>query len=269
MVHRYIVLILLALFIAACTSGDDDSLATNHALAGTQVADLRVTASVQAARAQTTVDFWGTRSSSAIRQSNAFQSTLAAAGTPTEFLATNQARYISVRPTETLTLTPSPTIEGGDNVAPPVQFTAPVAVSPTIPGVTPFSLLSTERPTQTPRPTVDANRPTVSNAQLATSPGEDDCGTGFSTTFTNNTPEIYITVFIQSALPNTLFESEWKRGDTTVGIFSYTPDFAISEACIWFFADQSDFAFEAGDYSVTLLANGQPITPVLPFTISN
>lgn len=263
-------MLVFPLMVIGCSITATDDLAANHAAAGTQVADLRTTATVQSARAQITLDFVGTREGFVATHSNLLQLTLIANGTPETYMQTVQARYINEMPTATLTPI-LPTVETGDGNAdpiPPVQFSqSDPTPPPTIPGVTPFSMLQTVPPSRTPRPTLDPNRPTVSNPQLATSPGDDDCGSGVSRQFTTNTTEIYLTIFVHQSQPNTLFETRWFREDELVGVVGFTPDFAINEACIWLFADQTDFAFEAGNYSVIMDANGQPITDELSFTI--
>jgi hypothetical protein len=62
--------------------------------------------------------------------------------------------------------------------------------------------------------------------------------------------------------------SQWFREDVLLTTFDYMPDFVIENACIWFFADQTDFEFALGSYSVNLLVNGEAAAPSIPFTIT-
>ena len=47
----------------------------------------------------------------------------------------------------------------------------------------------------------------------------------------------------------------------------FVPGFVIEDACIWFFADQTDFPFTPGNYSVYLALNGVTATPMISFSI--
>lgn len=269
-------LILVLYLLAACQSASyQQTLEVNHAQAGTQIADLRISATVQAARARTTVDFVQTRAIVAATRSGALEATMMSVGTPAEALAAFRSRMIQAAPTATIPLAfteESEFVTLVSNVPLQTQPPSPtidLTVSPTIPIVTPFALLATQAPPSPTRaPTIDPNQPRLENPQLATSSGADDCGAEFSTQFTTSTPEIYIIVTVVNAPANTTFEARWQReGQAIGGLYTYTPDFAIDRACIWFFVDSSDFEFIAGNYTVTVDINSVPAITPLVFTI--
>jgi hypothetical protein len=256
--------------LGACQSLDaQQQLATNHAQAGTQVAQVRLSATVQAARARTTVDFVQTRAVVAATRSQLYELTLVSAGTDQAYLATNRARIMGVRATATAlpTIATEPADQTTAPQSPVVDAAAPDQ-APTLPAVTPFEMLVTPTPSHTPRPTRDPNAPQIGTPRLATSAGDDDCGAGFASQFPVSTPEIYVILPVTQAPVNTVFEARWLRdGEPVTGIFSYVPDFTIDASCIWFFIDQSDFTFTAGRYSVIIDINGVQARDPITFTL--
>src|SRR5687767_11440250 len=104
---RWLLLGFLLLNLTACGSNDElRTLEANHLLAGTQLADLRITATVQAARALTTVDAMNTRAALAATQSNFLESTLRATGFAQEAIETQRQIVLGSSPTPL----PSPTL---------------------------------------------------------------------------------------------------------------------------------------------------------------
>src|SRR5690348_1326014 len=74
-------LVLLAALVAACAGNPaDNALAEEHSRNGTQIAVLRVTATVQSARLQTTLEFSQTQVAFAATQSQFLKATLVATG---------------------------------------------------------------------------------------------------------------------------------------------------------------------------------------------
>lgn len=145
--------------------------------------------------------------------------------------------------------------------------------------VTPFMTATIEviLPTATPN-TADVGIPSGDEAtlpannnlrdiMLSSGVGDDDCAIDRTTTFTTQSERIYIVARAFDVMPNTEISSIWRRGDEQLVTFPFTPTFPINDACIWFFADPTDFSFDAGVYDVTLSLNGQPITAPISFTI--
>jgi hypothetical protein len=249
---------LLLLTLAACSSNDQfHTLEANHALAGTQLADLRLTATVQAARALITVDAMQTRAALAATQSNFLESTLIATGFSTEMIATQRMLILGSSPTPL----PSPTLdpESSEEVA---IF---VAASPTSPIVTPFA----PAPTATAAATLDPNALQVGTPYTALGAGDDGCGENISSSFTTATAEIYVIVQARNIKANEVtFAARWTRDGQAVGpVYDFKPDYDADELCVWFFVDPSDFEFLAGNYTVTIDVNGAPSSAPVPFTI--
>lgn len=260
---RLILLITSILLLSAC--GTDDSiqtLETNHVLAGTQLADLRVTATVQAARAQTTLDFMQTRPALAAAQSNFLESTLAADGTDTSFIETQRALILGSSPTPSET----PLAEETEGLIIPTFTPVSETPTPTIPGVTP--IIPTETMTATLPP--DPNALRVENPRLALAPGNDGCGVNFTSQFTVNTEEIYI-IFTAYNLKTkgVTFTAKWTYNGQAIGpVYDYTPNKNYDQLCVWFYVDQTDFEFLAGNYTVEIDMDDVAAFPPIPFTIT-
>lgn len=262
---RLILLLTSILLLTAC--GTDNSLQileTNHALAGTQVANLRVTASVQAARAQTTLDFMQTRPAFAAIQSVALESTLEADGTDTSYIQTQRALILGSSPTPSIT--PTFAAEETENLNLPTFTPISETPTPTIPGVTPIFPTETAVPTLPP----DPNALRLENPRTALAAGSDGCGTNLTSSFTINTQEIYIIVTaFNLERQGTTLSARWAYEGQPVGpVYDYTPDRDYEQLCIWFYVDQTDFDFLAGNYTVTIDIDGVPAFAPLPFTIS-
>lgn len=262
---RLILTIISILLLAAC--GTDDTVRTleaNHMLAGTQVADLRITASVQAARAQTTLDFMQTRAAFAAIQSGLLESTLAASGTDESYLETQRDLILGSSPTPSIT----PTLAPEETENPDFPTFTPVSETPTatIPGVTPIF------PTSPPTPTLppDPNALRLENPVTALAAGNDGCGLNITSSFTLDTPEIYVLVKVYNIQANSVtFSAHWTYEGQPIGsIFDYTPNRNYDELCIWFFVDQTDFEFLAGNYTVGINVDGVPAFAPLQFTVS-
>lgn len=263
---RLLLITLILGFLSACASTEGAlTLEANHALAGTQVADLRITASVQAARAETTLDFMGTRASLGATQSVFLEETLVATGFAPDAIATRRQVILGSTPTPlpTETLRPEETqaVIIGSQVA---------TLPPTAPPVT----LNAPNPTTPPQvalpsPTFDPDELYVTNVITATGAGDDGCGTGVTSIFGMDTPEIYVIAPAFNIEANgATFGARWERDGIQVGpIYTFVPDFSAEQLCIWFFVDETDFEFIAGAYTVTIEIDGQPAANPAPFII--
>jgi hypothetical protein len=262
---RLILIITMILLLAAC--GSDNTVRTleaNHMLAGTQIADLRITATVQAARAQTTLDFMQTRAAFAAIQSGLLESTLAADGTDMPYIETQRAIILGSSPTPSMA--PVLAAEATEGVDSPTFTPVSETPTPTIPGVTPIFPTASKTATLPP----DPNALRIENPITALAAGSDGCGANITSAFTVNTEEIYIIIKAYNLRAREVtFSSHWTYEGQAIGpVFEYTPERNYDELCIWFFVDQTDFEFLAGDYTVGIDIDGAPVFAPLAFNIS-
>lgn len=147
---------------------------------------------------------------------------------------------------------------------PPIDVIVTPFMSPTpeiIPTLTPDETIITQ-------PTTTTSTNNLRDIVLSSSVGDDDCANGITNTFTTQSERIYIVALAFDIAPNTDISSVWYRGDEQLTVFTFTPSFPINNACIWFYADTTDFTFSVGSYDVILQLNGQDVTPPIGFTIT-
>lgn len=260
-----LLLFILILILSACATTESSlTLEANHALAGTQVADLRITASVQSARAETTLDFMGTRASLGATQSSHLEATLIASGFSANGMATQRQNILGNTATPRPTFTPA---SETDNQAAATALPIFETFTPTVPGVT----LNAPQPTATIaiQATLDPNGLRFGSLVTATGAGDDGCGSGVTSTFTMGVSEIYVILPVFNITANqSTFSARWQRDGEPVGpVYDFSPDFDADELCIWFFVDETDFEFLPAQYTVTIDVNGQPATNPVPFII--
>lgn len=235
----------VVMLLAGCVdNGEERELRANHAVISTQIADLRMTATVQTARIAITTDYLGTEVSIRATQSQFLQATLVERGTPENLIAAFRREVL-------------------ENFAPPPTANADGSpILPTSPPVTPLAPIAPPMPTALP-----ADAPRLENVVTSTGVGRDDCATNVVNTFDSTTPAIYVVALAINVPRGTAIASRWFRGSEQVVRFEFTPTFDITRACVWFFIDQSDVRFEAGRWSVVLDLNGKPATAPTDFTI--
>jgi hypothetical protein len=245
---------ILFLASACATATPDSALATQHSLAGTQLAELSASATVERARIQTTLDYSATRVSLAATQGSFFQLTLVAQGTPVEVMQTFQAQAFQGFATVASppSLTPDPNVQNTGANTQPTQVL-----------VTPLSA-----PAFTNTPAVDPNTPRLEEIVISSSVGNDDCATGVSTTFTTATTEIYVVARAINIVANTPISSEWFLEGQSIVTYDFVPDFDIANACIWFFITPQAVAFTPGNWSIQLNLNGTPVGQRVIFTLA-
>lgn len=260
------IIAVLLLMLSACSAVDEQAtLAANHALAGTQISDLRLSATVGAARARTTVDYSNTQAALAATESRFLESTLSSRGTSIAALEEQRQNLLG----STATATQPPDMPAGtpENTPLAVAMSAPLETpTPTVPIVTPFGLVST--PTLPVTQPADPNAPRLEAFTLASGVGADDCALEPRSAFDADVAEIYIVATAVNLPAGSRVEARWYRAGSAIGpVYSFEPDFAIERACIWFYVDPSDFEFTPGEYAVDVTLNGVPASPMLPFTI--
>jgi len=246
--QRTIGLLIVLMLLAACSNTSAEmTLAANYAQSSTQISELRETATVQTARLRTTLDYSETRVALVATQSQFLKSTLAARGTPIEELNAFQRQMMGDMASIS---TSTPPVNGGL-----------AGVAPTPAGVIPP--VSAELPTASP----DPSAPRLENVFIAADVGADDCGTNPTTEFNLSTEIIYLSARAMNITPGTTFVASWTRPDGEVLSYDWVPDFAIDDACIWLYLDQTDQPFIAGSWQVQVEINGTTTTDSLPFTI--
>lgn len=263
---KHLILILnLILILSACTdTGTSLTLEANYRLAGTQVEDLRITATVQMARAETTLDFMGTRAAVSGNQSGFLVETLVATGISPELLATQRESFLGSSPTPV-----PPTIIGNNanQEIRPGQTLIAETFTPSPPAVT----INAPNPTSTAliQATPDFGGLTIGNLITATGAGNDGCGRGVSSVFGMNVSEIYVILPVFNVTANDyIFAARWQKNGQPIGpIYDFSPDVDSDSLCVWFFVDATDFAFEPGTYSVSIDINGQRASGPVPFVI--
>ncbi len=246
---RFIYFVFVSLMLAACSgpSSVEQTLVAENQNLGTQLADIRGTATVEADRLQITLEYVQTEVRHVDDQNLNLVATLIERGTPTEAI-------------------------GG--ITP---FAAPNPL-PTQPAETPLPALTEEAAAQNTNPqgapeaiipasTVTvAGPPRLSNIVTAEGVDDNDCAVNPTSTFSTATEQIYVVAIAASLQPGiTVVTSRWRQEGTEVVTFDFNPEF--SEGCLWFFIDQTDIAFTPGNWSVELEINGGPVGAPLPFTI--
>lgn len=148
----------------------------------------------------------------------------------------------------------------------PPQFGEPTALPVTqpvaAPQVTPFTMT----PANTVVPQI-ATTNSLRSIAMARGVDDNDCATGITDIFNTETERIYIVVQAIDIQSGMVITSRWLRDDIELVTFNFTPDFHIEDACVWFFADQTDFDFMPGNYSIILEVNSIPASQPIPFTI--
>lgn len=265
------ILTIICLLLGACaTDTNQRQLQTEHAVASTQIADLRLTATVQSARIQITLDYGGTQVAAAQARSQFIQATLISEGFVAENLEQFEQQFLVGVVGQRTGTTPTPPAPIGSGIAQQAmqpQAQSPITPSATIPGVTPMSMLQR---TATPQPTTilaDPTAPRLENPVTSTGVGNDDCAVNTTSNFTTTTPEIYLVVEAVNTPADAQFGSRWSREGTVLADIDFSLNFDIERACIWFFVDQTDFQFTPGNYTVDLTLNGEPAGTPVTFVI--
>ncbi|MEQ9032731.1 MAG: hypothetical protein RLP44_28680 [Aggregatilineales bacterium] len=230
---RWMLWLIVMLVMAGC-AGASSQQQTLEAVATTQsanLAEIGATATAQSERLQITLEGVETQIARIQSQRVFMISTLEARG-----IAVDNLQGITLEP---LTATPTPFgLVANDTPTPTENLNVPdTLISPT------------------PPPSGFSSPLGLGNIVTSTSVGADDCALDVANQFTPDTPEIYLVATATGFTDNTTVTTSWTREGTVLTDFSYTYD-AIDRACIWFFADQTDFEFLPGSYTITVGVNG-------------
>lgn len=248
MKRHMLFLVLLVGVVAACTPQNEIELtlvAQNVAL-NTQIAAVRETATVDADRLQVTMEYMNTLVAQAQEQRSQLQATLIARGTDASAIG------VDITPGAPL---PTP-LPAADGVPDPAALVTP---APGDVAVTPFGADAAAAPSAASG---------LANIVTSTGVGNDDCAVGATSTFSTSSDRVYVVARAFNIQPGTTILSRWYREGQQVVTHDFVPDFAIEDACIWFFIDQTDATFTPGSWAVDLEINGAVVGPSTPFTIS-
>jgi hypothetical protein len=96
----------------------------------------------------------------------------------------------------------------------------------------------------------------------------DGCASPATSSFSTTTQRIYATARAYNIRAGTQMSADWLR-DGVVVFQSASWSVSADEAdfCLWFYIEPVDVAFDVGNWSVQLYADGTPITPAAAFTI--
>lgn len=152
--------------------------------------------------------------------------------------------------------------------APPTETPFGLAAQPTpFPNQQPQITPQAQQQVTTPTATVGGIGSPLGLSNIVTAPdvGDDDCALNPTNQFTPNTEAIYVVALATNLADGTTVTTRWSSGGQVLATFDFTYGF-IQQACIWFFADQTDFEFVPGDYTINIQVNGT-IAGQVNFTI--
>ncbi len=194
----------------------------------TQIADLRQTATVGTERLEVTLDYMATRVEFARRQRQELEATLSARGTP------------------------FPGSIGGPTDTP---FPLPDNVFPTSPA-----------PVATALPLQLSGQARFTDIVMAASVRDNDCASQPQFDFRTNAERIYVVAIAWNIPANTLIAARFAISGRE-SLLEWRPGVPIDGNCIWFYIEQSDLPFVAGNWSVRLEINGAPASDSVTFSI--
>lgn len=248
------VLLAAGIAITACTGQNEVELTliAENMMLSTEVADARATGTWAADRLAATSVAMQTDVYRAQQQQDDMQSTLVARGTPIEYVSANMPAPLTPYPTRT----PLPDNSGNNPTTGNMDTArAPVVSAQVTPGVGG-------------QPVTNPNSP-LSNAVMTTSVDANGCAVGAATQFTPQTQEIYVVAVASSISRGQQYTSRWMYNGQEMIAHQWTADYSVdSPECIWFFIDQTEVTFGAGNWSVTLEVDGQVAAGPIPFVIS-
>lgn len=241
----YLCGLLAVLWLGACSdSGARQTLEAENAALSTEINIIRTTATFQRDVLQITAENAERVLTQVVRQNQAISATLQATGV-------NATAIALVKPDGTVAATPTASSSNfNQNPA-----TTPEVISGTLVGT---AFVPTETPGQA----------TLYNVVMAEGVGDNDCALAAVTSFSSSAEAIYVVATAANITPGTLLGAQWLREGVPLTSQDFTPDFEINQNCIWFFVDQTDFAFTPGNYSVQLLINNSPVGAPTAFAVN-
>lgn len=261
--HRLFLIgfIVLALVLSGCNFFAPEpaqrTLEAAHAARGTEIINLRQTATAAADRLLITVEWAQTAVRSVDQQSTRIAATLMANGTP----------FIDARAITPAFSTPEPFMpvppQSGDAV-----IVAPVIIGEgSAQGNAP--LLTLPPTPELVTNTSDPNAPQLVDIVTASGVDTDDCPVGVTNQFSTDAQGVYVSAVARNLSPANVVRSRWFRDGVEVIFYDWSPGFNITEGCIWFYMPASDVAFSAGSWSVQLELDGQAIGSPVAFVVQS
>lgn len=243
----FTILLGIILLVAACSDGGaQQTLQADNDALSTQINEISTTATFQRDVLQITVEAVNLASTLVIQQNFDIKATLQATGvSPTDMALVSPAAIIS----------PQPTLPAAQVLSADAPAVTPEVVSGTLD-------ITSVVPTETP------GEPSLYNMVMAEGVGDNDCALSSTTTFAGTAEKIYIVATAANIAPGMTLGAQWSSEGTQLVSQDFTPDFAINQNCIWFYADQTDFTFAPGNYTVQMTINGSNVGQPVPFTIT-
>ncbi len=244
----YGLLVLMVFALTACGTSDAQLTAiAQHDAASTQIAVLRLEATVAHARMRTTQDFALTRVKEVEQDGKSLRSTLVALGTEIDFIETWSSDMAD--------LTPQPTAPIAANHAAAPQARLSVTMAQTAASVRDDAVAG-------------GNQPRLEDIVLASGKDETDCATDRNPRFTPASAEIYVVARAYHIPTGATLSASWQQRGRNVFFYSFQAENPINDSCIWFSIDQGDAAFVTGTWSVELRLDDSLLAPPLPFQIA-
>lgn len=114
-----------------------------------------------------------------------------------------------------------------------------------------------------------ANLPYITTGLSLSVREEDGCVVGPQSIFPLNVDRIYATLRATNLPQGTRMRAEWYREGEQVWFDDWTVDANYENLCIWFFLQPSYVEFSAGNWSVRMYADGQPIGQEMRFSFND
>ena len=233
--------------------------------AGTQIAAVRATATVNADHMIVTLINAQTAVGEVDQQSTRIVATLIAQGT----LFVDGSVITPVIPTlapQSDSGSPVPQIAnplltpGAPQVSGQGSAQGDVSLVPTAPPVDQQNVV---------QPTLDPNGPSLTQITLTEKVGNDDCPLNPTTSFSTDATDIYVTAVANNVGQGDTLTADFSVNGQAIKTYSWSPDFTIRGACIWFHMPSTDVQYTPGNWSVALTINGAAVGSPIPFSISD
>lgn len=246
-----------SLLLSACNffnqPADLQTESLQNELAQTQIAAVRATATVNADRVLITLESAQTAVGNVNLQSTRIASTLIAGGMAfvdasaiTPVASVQDMNMATSTPNSQIAnplLTPgAPVVNSGGAAQ---GDTSLIQTTPTVPADQSANTVP-----------ADPNAPNLANITLTDTVGADDCPVAAANVFTESTTEIYVTAVGNNISAGTTIDSTWWLNGNQMQYYSWTPDFAVNGACIWFRLPASEVTFTPGNWTVDLTIGG-------------
>jgi hypothetical protein len=254
---RYLILPLIVILTSCASANVEQTLIAQNDALSTQMADLYATSTVNTDHLMLTLENAQAQLTNVQFQSIVIGGTLVARG---------------VDPTALAMFTPQGSINFAQQPTQPVSSDGQVGA--TIFAPTPQGARETATPNPSliqPQATEAATAvtgATLYNLVMSTGVNSDDCAIDQITQFSAANPEIYIVARTQGIRAGMNLLSRWSLNGTEQISHDFTPENDIpDDRCVWFYIDQGEVTFSAGDWSVQLEIDGAPVAST-QFTIT-